>query len=43
MPELPDVELYLSALRPRIVGQTLQSVAFEVRGAGVRNPREAPR
>ena len=26
MPELPDVELYLSALRPRIVGQTLQSV-----------------
>src|SRR5215212_7434036 len=26
MPELPDVELYLSALRPRIVGQTLQRV-----------------
>jgi formamidopyrimidine-DNA glycosylase len=24
MPELPDVELYLSALRPRIVGQPLQ-------------------
>ena len=24
-------------------GQTLQSVAFEVRGAGVRSPREAPR
>jgi penicillin-binding protein 1C len=24
-------------------GQTLQSVAFEVRGAGVRKPREAPR
>ena len=24
-------------------GQTLQSVAFEVRGAGVRNLREAPR
>jgi formamidopyrimidine-DNA glycosylase len=23
MPELPDVELYLSALRPRVVGQTL--------------------
>jgi formamidopyrimidine-DNA glycosylase len=26
MPELPDVELYLAALRPRIVGQTLQRV-----------------
>jgi formamidopyrimidine-DNA glycosylase len=26
MPELPDVELYLSALRPRIVGQTLRRV-----------------
>ena len=26
MPELPDVELYLSALRPRIVGQPLQRV-----------------
>src|SRR5881396_3757848 len=26
MPELPDVELYLSALRPRIVGQTLTRV-----------------
>ena len=26
MPELPDVELYLSALRPRIVGQTLGRV-----------------
>ena len=26
MPELPDVELYLSALRPRIVGQTLERV-----------------
>ncbi len=24
MPELPDIELYLSALRPRIVGQPLQ-------------------
>lgn len=26
MPELPDVELYLSALRPRIVGRTLERV-----------------
>jgi len=26
MPELPDVEAYLSALRPRIVGHTLQRV-----------------
>jgi len=26
MPELPDVELYLAALRQRIVGQTLQRV-----------------
>jgi formamidopyrimidine-DNA glycosylase len=26
MPELPDVELYLSALRPRIVGQKLECV-----------------
>src|SRR5688572_6084844 len=26
MPELPDVELYLSALRPRIVGQRLERV-----------------
>ena len=26
MPELPDVELYLSALRPRIVGQILERV-----------------
>ena len=26
MPELPDIELYLSALRPRIVGQSLQRV-----------------
>jgi formamidopyrimidine-DNA glycosylase len=26
MPELPDVELYLHALRPRVVGKTLQSV-----------------
>ena len=26
MPELPDVELYLSALRPRIVGHTLERV-----------------
>jgi len=26
MPELPDVELYLHALRPRIVGQTLEHV-----------------
>lgn len=26
MPELPDVELYLSALRPRIVGQPLEAV-----------------
>jgi formamidopyrimidine-DNA glycosylase len=26
MPELPDVELYLAALRPRIVGQRLQRV-----------------
>ena len=26
MPELPDVELYLAALRPRIVGQPLERV-----------------
>ncbi|MGB5367555.1 MAG: DNA-formamidopyrimidine glycosylase family protein [Polyangiales bacterium] len=26
MPELPDVELYLHALRPRVVGKTLQGV-----------------
>lgn len=26
MPELPDIELYLHALRPRIVGETLQRV-----------------
>ena len=26
MPELPDIELYLFALRPRIVGNTLQRV-----------------
>jgi formamidopyrimidine-DNA glycosylase len=26
MPELPDVELYLSALRPRIIGQKLERV-----------------
>jgi formamidopyrimidine-DNA glycosylase len=26
MPELPDIELYLAALRPRIVGQTLERV-----------------
>lgn len=26
MPELPDVELYLWALRPRLVGQTLEAV-----------------
>jgi formamidopyrimidine-DNA glycosylase len=26
MPELPDLELYLSALRPRIAGQTLEGV-----------------
>jgi formamidopyrimidine-DNA glycosylase len=26
MPELPDVELYLSALRPRVVGQVLERV-----------------
>ncbi len=26
MPELPDIELYLSALRPRIVGEKLESV-----------------
>jgi formamidopyrimidine-DNA glycosylase len=26
MPELPDVELYLHALRPRVVGQTLAAV-----------------
>ena len=26
MPELPDVELYLAALGPRIVGQTLERV-----------------
>ena len=26
MPELPDVELYLSALRPRIVGRTIERV-----------------
>jgi formamidopyrimidine-DNA glycosylase len=28
VPELPDVELYLHALRPRIVGQKLQAVRF---------------
>ncbi|PYR56261.1 MAG: formamidopyrimidine-DNA glycosylase, partial [Acidobacteria bacterium] len=26
MPELPDVELYLSALRPRVVGQAVRRV-----------------
>jgi formamidopyrimidine-DNA glycosylase len=26
MPELPDIELYLHALRPRIVGQTIEGV-----------------
>ncbi|MDH3623790.1 MAG: formamidopyrimidine-DNA glycosylase [Myxococcales bacterium] len=26
MPELPDIELYLSALRPRVVGQVLKEV-----------------
>ena len=26
MPELPDVELYISALRPRIVGQTIRAI-----------------
>ena len=26
MPELPDVEIYLEALRPRIVGRTLERV-----------------
>jgi len=26
MPELPDVELYVSALRPRVVGQTVERV-----------------
>src|SRR5690242_18913247 len=26
MPELPDIELYLHALRPRIVGQPLEDV-----------------
>src|SRR5438067_3453264 len=26
MPELPDVELYLSALRPRLVGQPIERV-----------------
>ena len=26
MPELPDVELYVGALRPRIVGQTIRAV-----------------
>ena len=26
MPELPDIELYLSALRPRIVGQTIRAI-----------------
>jgi formamidopyrimidine-DNA glycosylase len=26
MPELPDIELYLAALRPRIVGETLERV-----------------
>ncbi|HEX4592525.1 MAG TPA: DNA-formamidopyrimidine glycosylase family protein [Gemmataceae bacterium] len=26
MPELPDIEVYLDALRPRVVGQTLQRV-----------------
>src|SRR5262245_18212328 len=26
MPELPDIELYLSALEPRVVGQTLQRI-----------------
>jgi formamidopyrimidine-DNA glycosylase len=28
MPELPDVELYLHALRPRIVGHPLEAVRF---------------
>ena len=31
MPELPEIELYLSALEPRIVGQTLEKV-------GIRSP-----
>jgi formamidopyrimidine-DNA glycosylase len=26
MPELPDVEVYLEALRPRILGQPLEAV-----------------
>ena len=26
MPELPDIELYLSALQPRIVGQPLEAM-----------------
>src|SRR5262245_45578915 len=26
MPELPDIELYLHALRPRLVGQSLERV-----------------
>src|SRR4029078_5432344 len=26
MPELPDVELYIGALRPRVVGQTIRAV-----------------
>jgi formamidopyrimidine-DNA glycosylase len=30
MPELPDVELYLSALRPRIVGRTLARVRLAI-------------
>ena len=26
MPELPDIELYLAALRPRVVGRTIERV-----------------
>ena len=26
MPELPDIELYLSALRPRVVGRAVERV-----------------
>ena len=49
MPELPDVELYLSALRPRIVGRTIEfyvsdlivSAAHRGRGIGRRLLRAA--
>ncbi len=29
MPELPDIEVYLSALRPRVVGETLEGVRLK--------------